>query len=124
MDTRVDPAEVFMHDMISEFEIRFNRFLKSDDLTLELSGQNHKCAYIVYREFKKVYGIPEGTTVFQFRIDPQDFSSMDRLLALILQKSPYLTCTTEYIKAPEVAFIEDSIKPPPISQLKLVFKRD
>jgi hypothetical protein len=118
-----DRAEVFVHNMISEFEAVFEKFLLSNNTELNIAdgidGQKNKFVHIIYHQFKKAYKLQDNVDNHEFIIDPGSIPDMDKLLMLMLQNAVELRCKIKYIKPLYVNFLQDSIKPPPNAQIKL-----
>lgn len=127
MNSLPDPQDVFLHNMFSEFELAFERFLMADKKEVTFAdgfdGHKHKFAHIVYRCLKKAYRLSDDASEHEFTIDPSCVPPMDGLLALIFQNSVELKCKTKYIKAPNIPFTLDTIKPPPVARVELTFAR-
>lgn len=122
-----DPQDVFMHNMLSEFEFEFERFLMSDKTEIifadGFNGCKQKFAHIIYQHLKKAYKLDDNKTEHEFVIDPNNIPPMDGLLLLMFQNSEELKCRIKYIKAANVPFAIDTIKPPPIARVELIFIR-
>lgn len=126
----VDTQAIFMHDMLTDFETEFNKFVRNKfQRTLEIAdgfnGSRQKFAHIIFHQFRQAHGWTiEPHMNFDFNVDlSAPFG--ERLLAIILARGPAMTCHVERISAggENVPLSKTSFKPPPVSKILMRFTK-